>query len=269
MAEETRAMTKEMRAAVAGGVVTIALVALFAVGHKAGLTETTAYALAIATGLVIYGVVSGRLTEFSGGGLSAKLTSIVHSEINITSVSLKALSDDMGVIKSIPKGNITGLRVALQHLTETTPIVLSLTLGSPNNLEFVRAYLAALSVYRSFRFVLLLNSDGILQASVPAAILTRLLRKVDGDPITEDKKANELIEAINEGVLDKLRAEPGVTTAMLRPDATNLAALETMTKENLDAIVVVDKNGRPISIIDRSQLVAKFILVIAQSSTSP
>ena len=103
MAEETRAITKEMRAAVAGGVVTIALVALFAVGHKAGLTETTAYALAIATGLVIYGVVSGRLTEFSGGGLSAKLTSIVHSEINITSVSLKALSDDMGVIKSIPK----------------------------------------------------------------------------------------------------------------------------------------------------------------------
>jgi hypothetical protein len=52
-------------------------IALFAAGRRiADRTEVSPYVLAVATGLVVYGIVSGRVTELSGGGLSAKLTTV-------------------------------------------------------------------------------------------------------------------------------------------------------------------------------------------------
>jgi hypothetical protein len=284
-------MTNEMRAAVAGGVVTTALVGLFAAGHNAGLTETTAYALAVATGLVIYGVVSGRLIEFSGGGLSAKLTTIVHTEIDMIPVSKILTKTEMDEIFNIPKGSITQLRNTLKGLKGDHPIVLSLKLGASdklevNNLQNVRNHMAALSVYRSFRFVLFVTHDNVLQAYVPAATLTRLLRKgdpnVDGDRLKDeqdakanelkgeqDAKANELITAINQGAINELLAQPGVTAARLRSNETNLAALDKMTQENLDAIVVTDSGGHPKGVIDRSQLLTKLLLAMVKSPLSP
>src|ERR1700719_4548721 len=105
-------VTREGLAVVAGIAVTIVTTGLFLLLRwRFGLNDATVYIAAVVAGLVVYGAISGRITELSAGGLSSKFTTIVHAAIPAT--SLEALSKDMGALQNVEKGDTSALQAKL------------------------------------------------------------------------------------------------------------------------------------------------------------
>ena len=250
----------ETRAIVAALVVTVLIVALFIAGRRfAGLTDTTVYVAAIAIGLIVYCIVSGRLTEFSAGGFGGKLNVAINTKVNILPGALKAVRGDMPEMQPIPKGDLSRLREILPKLTESHPIVLSLKFGSPpaNNATVVQNYLEALGQFRSFRLVLFNDNNNVLKAYIPASAFVRLLQN--------PQDAERFIQLVNDGS-DQIKSFPSVTNKTISLDATYLMALTTMEQDGLDALVVIDANGQPAGVLERKQVITKLLLTVANSS---
>jgi hypothetical protein len=151
----------DARALLAAFAVMILMLGSFIAGKMYwDITETLCIATVIA-GLVVYGIVSGRLTEFSAVGISAKLTNAGNAQIEPSSVPLKS---DMPAMDNLRKGDLTELRAYLPKLRENHPVVFSVRIGlnSSNNLQALKEHLEGLGRFRSFRFVLFVDQNNAL-----------------------------------------------------------------------------------------------------------
>jgi CBS domain-containing protein len=250
---------REMRAIVAAIAVTLSIFGLFVVGYQFAALTDTMHIAAVTIGLVVYCIVSGRLKEFSAGGISAKLTTASNARIESSSVSVKA---GMPGMDNLLKGDLTELRAYLPKLTDTHPVVLSVKIGpgGHNNLTTLKGHLHALGRFRSFRFVLFVDQDNELKAYIPVSALTRLLQ--------DEREGSTFIELLNQGEITKIASYPSVTTKAIRDDATNLAALETMVQDNLEAIVVVDSANKPVGVVEREQVTAILLVAVARDAST-
>ena len=74
---------------------------------------------------------------------------------------------------------------------------------------------------------------------------------------------NEFIHLINEGQRENLLRFPGVIKETISIQTTNAEALREMTKQNLEALVVIDEQGQLKGVVEREQILSKMMLALA------
>jgi CBS domain-containing protein len=201
--------------------------------------------------IIIYLIFSGRLTEFRAGGLEAKFVSIANMSVELSSETIEPSVNEMEIVA---KGGARELQRQLQRLDESKPIILTLTLGKEGyyNQEVWLRYMEALSQYRNFKFVVVLDQENDFLAYIPAWAMLQILKM--------GALGYEFVWIINEGKIRELRQYPGVVTKTISTKSTNLEALREMTDQNLEALVVIDEKRKLKGIVEREQVLSKLLL---------
>jgi len=112
----------------------------------------------------------------------------------------------------------------------------------------------ALSQYRTFKFVVILDHENKFVAYIPSGTMLQILRM--------EALGDEFVRIINDGNIGELRRYPGVVTRTISTDSTNVDALREMTAQNLEALVVIDKDRNLKGVVEREQLISKMLLGI-------
>ena len=220
-----------------------------------GLQGEAVYAVLLLAPLVVYAILSGRLSELKAGGLEAKFATIASQTVEITSETVEPSVDEMSVVM---KGGVRELRIQFQNLDESHPIILTLILGRSGyyHRDALVDYMEALLQYRNFRFVVILDQENRFVAYLPSWTMWQILRK---GPLGE-----ELVAIINDGRLRDLQAFPGVVTRTITTRTNNLDALRELTSMNLEALVVIDENKHLKGVVLREQVLSKLFLGLSK-----
>lgn len=226
--------------------------------------------------VLLYLVFSGRIAEFSLGVLGAKLrepvlanrgftaaleASLLSKEARATRMearSLDQLTQDIEVVVKHRLDKLPETVRRLKRIEEDRPPVLFLILGTQYDLEHLLAYIRDLSHLRRFKFVVITDEDFKVIGYLPYYALTKIL---DRD-FPERSKA--FLRLIYDRNAEALRQYPGVRTELLRPEDTNKRALQLMTEQQIESLLVVDGNRRLRGVVERDQLVGYLLLAAAE-----
>jgi CBS domain-containing protein len=205
--------------------------------------------------IIVYVIFSGRLKELRAGGLEAKFIDIAEQSVEVASETIEPSTEEMEIVA---KGDIKELQRRLQRLDESKPIILTLALGKIGYYDRQAGlqYIEALSQYRNFKFVVILDSENKFVAYIPSWAMLQILR-LEG-------LGSEFVRIISEGNKGDLRRYPGIVTKTISIKATNLDALREMTAQNLDALVVIDENQKLKGVVEREQILSKLLLGMAR-----
>jgi CBS domain-containing protein len=69
---------------------------------------------------------------------------------------------------------------------------------------------------------------------------------------------------ISEGNIGELRRYPGIVTRTISTKTTNFEALQKMTAQNIEALVVIDEDGKLKGVVEREQILSKLLLGMAK-----
>ncbi len=211
--------------------------------------------------VLVYMVVSGRLTEFKGpGGLEARFRDAAQSAPTIASEKIAA--EDVR-LQAIAKGGRRSLLDAASHWTnDTVPALMTMTLGratySPQTLL---EHLDMLSRFRNFKFVVFLDPDSRFVAYMPHWALRDLLAKPDPDV------GLDFTNAVKQGRVADLLRYPSVIKTTISTNSTNAEALRRMMDSNLEALVVVDEDSRVKGVVDREQVLSRLMLSLTGAAS--
>jgi signal-transduction protein with cAMP-binding, CBS, and nucleotidyltransferase domain len=204
--------------------------------------------------VIVYGIYSGKLEELKGpGGLEAKFTKTANESISIASEEVAPSVEEM---QNVTKRGVNILDKNKLQLNESQPIIMTMELGKFDyyRREAVLAYLEYLSNFRNFVFVVFLDNNQKFVAYMASWAVKELLKK--------QELGNEFIEVINRGNRIDLLHYPGVISETIQTQSTNTEALQEMTKQNLDALIVTDKENKLKGVVERGQVISRMILSV-------
>jgi uncharacterized alkaline shock family protein YloU/CBS domain-containing protein len=239
-------------------------------------------ALLLVMPILIYALISGRLTELRGpGGVEAKFTGVATRPVaetashDLVSFNQQQLAVGISEGDKAHKAHLADtlakrLEQRVRRFTEVQPIVMTITIGlgseKPNNTEgsnniedsghraVLRKYVEQLARTRNFALVAFLDTKKDFVAYMPSrTIQNRLL---------DHGKREELFQVIEDDNREKLLEYPGVVRDKISPNTTNGEALRKMVTSNLDVIVVVDENNRLKGVVEREQVLARMVLTL-------
>jgi CBS domain-containing protein len=238
-----------------------AVVAMWLAKNKVGIADSVTLVALLVIPLLLYGIVSGRLTEFSGpGGWGAKFREAARQAVDTSlhPIDLKASQQ----IVPIAKEHYSDLQEKIRHgdIQEGKAVILTMKTGkmgeSTYDASSLEDYLRDLSHFPSFKFVIIVDDRNQLVAY----ILARFLKRANDLALPDFK---ELINAVNNGDRDALLRIQGVLTETISPRTTNADALRTMEKYGLDAIPVVEESTKQVrAIVDRDRILSHMLLVL-------
>jgi hypothetical protein len=247
------------------GVLTLWAITRF-VNETDTLIGDVVLALLLVLPILIYAIVSGKLTELRGpGGVEAKFTAEAKTPVAETashdSVSLDELLTVSAATEQAPlrKGQ-EQLGKRVRRFTEVQPIVMTITIGpesyaegsDADHLESLQAYVAQLSRSRNLALVAFLDKYNNFVAYIPSWVIKNRL--------DDQESAEELFGVIKDADKEKLLNYPGVIRDTIPPNSTNAQALRKMVASNVDIIAVVDENDRLKGVIEREQVLSKMVL---------
>jgi len=205
--------------------------------------------------IIVYTIFSGRLSELRAGGLEAKFVNVAGQSAEFAS---ETIEPSVGEMEVVAKEGARQLQRQLERLDESKPITLTLTLGKEGyyHREVWLRYMEALSQYRNFRFVVILDHENKFVAYIPSWAMLQILRM--------EALGEEFVRHINEGEIRELRQYPGVVTRTISTKSTNLDALREMTAQNLEALIVIDEDQRLKGVVEREQILSKLLLGMAR-----
>ena len=209
--------------------------------------------------LIIYGVVSGRLAEFSGpGGWSAKFREAASATVSPSSSTIDLTESDF---QNILKTTVADLEDKIGEIREGTPLVMTIAIGKSGyyRSDALRDALHRLAQFRNFRFVVFVRQNRLV-AYIPESIMRLAMDKEQPD--------EELVKAINDGDEDKLVSHPGMITCAISPTATNAEALREMERLGLEAILVRDNSNRVVGVVDRGRTAVRMVMALAGEGRS-
>jgi CBS domain-containing protein len=244
----------------------LSLAILWFVRDRLGITDAAVPIAVLILVILVYGALSGRLSEFSGpGGWGAKFRDFADSEVQINPGTLELTNSEM---ENIPKTGLAEVEHKLRSITPGKPVVMSLTLGKIGyyDLHALHSALMALMRLPNFRFVLFVAMDGKLVCYTPAASLLGLLNADQNGVIGLAGSAHELITAVNAGDINRLRSYLGMLTTTITTRTSNEQALHTMESMGMDAIVVVDDQDIPIGVAERWAIIGRMLLALAKGA---
>jgi hypothetical protein len=216
--------------------------------------------------LIVYGVSSGRLAEFSGpGGVGAKFRQIAAAAVDPSSQEIDLTVEAQDVLK----GSIADLvpiakKLELESSADTRhPILMIMTMGKQGyyTREALEVYLKTLSHFPNFRFVVFVTSEKKFFAYIPAWMLTRAVETKWPEGIDVENyfatKISQLISAVN---AENPLTFPGLIQATISPRSTNAEALQKMANSGLDAILVVDEDTKKIKgVVERDRILSAVV----------
>jgi hypothetical protein len=234
----------------------LGFVGLWAVKNLLDINGEAVYISLLIMPIFIYLAYSGRLTGLKGpGGLEANFASVARQSVEEAARTEPISTEDA---QPINKGSPADLTSQLIGLDPSKFIMLTLKAGSRaiySRADLIQ-YLDALSQYRHFKLVVILDSEGKFVAHVPPATLKQMLQ---GGAI-----GTQFVDDINNGRVSALKRYPGVLTdATVYTSSTNLDALKQMADKNLEALVVIDRDRRVQGVLGRELVLSKLVAALA------
>lgn len=243
----------------------VGVLILWAITRFINQTDTTVgdvvLVLLLVMPILIYAIISGKLTELKGpGGVEAKFAAVATTPVAGTASHDSVSIDELLTVSANTGREQLGKR--LQTFTEVQPIVMTITLGvdsyktgsDEEHLKSLRAYVAQLSRSRNFALVAFLDASNDFVAYMPSWVVKNRL--------DDEDRARELFSVIKEANQEKLLAYPGAVREKISPASTNDEALHKMVASNLDVIVVVDENNRLKGVVEREQVLTRMVLAL-------
>jgi Calcineurin-like phosphoesterase len=232
---------------------------LWVATKKLEITESATLIAMLILAVIIYGVASGRLTEFAGpGGWKA-----VFSEAAQVPVGDKSTELIVSPFESIPKGDVQNLVRRVAQIRDAKAIILTMQVKPGGNYQTydLDATLQSLLPFRDFRFVVFLDSANRFQSYMLGWILKSQLYA--GQP-----EGLALIQAVNAGNLTAVWGHPAMHRETLLPKTSNSQALEKMDQLGLDAILIVDEQGQVTGIAERQRILSKMLGTLMRKASS-
>ena len=243
----------------------LGVIILWAITRLVNESDTTVgdvvLVLLLVMPILIYAIISGRLTELKGpGGVEAKFTAAATTPVAGTASHDSVSMDELLTVS--PEQGRQQLGKRLRRFTEIQPIVMTITVGADSyregsedeHISSLQAYVAQLSRSRNFALVAFLDTSNNFLAYMPSWVIHNRLRDRD--------RASELFRAIKEGDQGELVELPGVVRDKISPNFTNSETLRKMVASNLDIIVVVDENKRLKGVVEREQVLTRMVLAL-------
>jgi hypothetical protein len=206
--------------------------------------------------IIVYAIYSGKLEELKGpGGLEAKFARAANESVSVASEEVAPSVEEMQIVV---KEGLNLLERKKQMLNEAQPIVMIMELGKHNyyRREDVFAYLELLSQFRNFKFVVFVDKKRQFVAYMPIWAVKGLLSK--------PQLGEEFIATINNELSQELFRYPGVVKETIHMQSTNAEALREMTRQNLEALVVTDKDNQLRGVVEREQVLSKMMLSLTK-----
>ena len=231
---------------------------------------------------VVYLVFSGQIAEVSAGSITAKLRQIGSRKVDVAYAAIEASAD------LVEKGSVRGLEDKLRGLSgKRLPVALTITVRSPRprsagsrsvrrrsyDPRAILAYLDALASRQQFRLVIFVDPGRRLIGYVSGHELLELLRSIlPSQPPTglreeRRREVHQLVDALNEGDVERVRALPGLASATVNVSSSNAEALAAMVDAGLETMVVVDDDGVVRGLIERARIGDEMLLGLVRSET--
>jgi hypothetical protein len=156
----------------AGGALVIGIILAFAI-NRLKIGDSATFIALLLTPLLIYGILSGKVQEFSApGGWGAKFREVAESKVTPATELIHPIEPEI-----VAKGSVTALASTVQRLPRNKPTALSLQLGRTDySASATDQYIEALTRVDSDLTVLIVDRDGKFVAMAEAETLLRYLR---------------------------------------------------------------------------------------------
>ncbi len=220
--------------------------------------------------VLLYLILSGKLQEFSGGGLSLKFTDVARKPLDESNTD----SIDPRDVESLAKeagdeASIRELQRKLQHVSRSKYIVLTVTLGGHYyKTKALLAYLREFAKHPNFKFLVVLKQNGAVFAYISGWRVIQILEMHQQEQQQKQSRSNVqesgFVVALNEGWEQEL-LDYGLVQTTLRTTDTNITALKEMTDLKMDALIVMDDEHMLKGVVDREQVLSKLMLAINKS----
>ena len=209
--------------------------------------------------ILIYAIISGRLTGFTGpGGVGATFNAVATTSVSESeTVAQDPVLLDQETVQRVDKGDLRTLHKKIQQLDEVTPVALTLTFGGGHySLEALQKYMEGLSRSRNFKLVVFLTKDDGFLAYMPSWAAKTVL---DTPNLGE-----EFVKVINDGDANKLFQYASVVRKSISTRSTHAEALREMIQRNIEAMVVTDETNHLKGIAEREQILSTMMLALAE-----
>ena len=197
--------------------------------------------------LGVYFVASGKLTWFKVAGL--------------LEAGFAEKAEKIATTIDFNDAQIVGrklLEAQARHSDQSRPVVMTMTIGRKvgYTVPELRRHLDFLLPVRSFKLVVFLDSNQEVVAYMEAWRLKEL--------VDQDELADEFVQSINSGEKQSVIGNPSVTDKVIPTSSTNIDALGEMQKQNLEALVVVNNQGKLAGVVERDQVLTSIVLSLAR-----
>jgi hypothetical protein len=204
--------------------------------------------------ILVYLIISGQLKELRLGGLSATFFTVAHTQLEVRNT--EPITVEM-VQVIMNNGGMPQLQSELQRVDRSIRYtVLTAMLGKPCERGELLKFLKALSQHRNFKFLVILDQDETVCAYLSNWRAIEILEM--------DDLAPGFIQALSQDRKQDLQRY-GVINTTIETTDTNIRALEQMTRQKMEAIIVRDKSGKLEGVIEQDQVLSQLILAMARS----
>lgn len=240
----------------AAGII-LALGLVLALGLKwTGIQDGVTFIALMVLPLVVYGVASGMVAEFSApGGWGAKFRDVAGNAVDPAPLEADAEAE-FERLSIVEKRGMSALEAHRATLEPGEPVAMTLVLGRSGYTPQASArYARVLLSVDPGLTVIFVDAEGRFVASASGASMLAALEN--------EEQGWELIEAIGAGDIARVEEHVGLTTESLEAGTTNAEALEAMLGIGASSLVVVDESERPVGVIRREDIVAKMLVKLA------
>jgi len=222
--------------------------------HWMKVGDSATFIALLLTPMIVYGVASGKLQEFSApGGWGAKFREAAQAAVTPTAITTP-LNDVVQQFEIIQKGGLAELQGLGPRLRKDKPIALSFQLGQQNyDVDIAIKYIEFLLLTDRDMMVLILDSNRHFVAMTEGTTMLTLLRN----------QGQQIRNALAAGDKNFFVTLPGFHTNSIGATDSNATALEKMRQQNARAIVVVDAQGTPTGVVKRDDIVSSLLEKLA------
>jgi hypothetical protein len=230
------------------------------------VSADTGYVTVVAVAVLVLALLSGRLTEFSFGGMSAKFNAVAQDPVRSDNISQTGQT-----LHNFEKGTLTALPDTLARASKYSVAAIELRLPPRSDSPLGNYQENMLLAYaREFfsvvpdSYVIVTSVEGEFIGAVEAGRIAALCVCTPG--LSADSYPDLLtkfVEYANRGDKDRLLGLGLLKTATANCGINNKAALRKMQEHNLDFLVLVDEYFAPRRIAIRHQIIEKLLLALA------
>ena len=240
------------------GVFIIGIVLAVAI-KKMNAGDSATFIALLLTPLLVYGIASGKVQEFTApGGWGAKFREVAQEPV--TPVGLLQLSQAIQQFDIIEKGGLDALAGLGTRLQKGKPIALTFQLGQRYAVDAAIKYVEFLLLTDNEMSVLITDPDKRFVAMTEGTTMLTLLRAPN--------IGQQVISSLANNNRDYFVTLPGFHANSIKATDTNTVALEQMRAQNARAIVVVDNDNRPTGVVKRDDIVARLLEKLATPEKS-